>query len=64
MDEPNNERRPPNRCEIGSTWSSAFDVRFAQRFPQIHPVLRASLVIHQQTVSEAKEIWRNEGNPN
>jgi phosphoglucomutase len=25
---------------------------------------RASSILHQQTASEAKEEWRNEGNPN
>ncbi len=64
MDKPNNEQRAPNRGRIVSVRDGAFDVRRAQRLPPIHPVPRAALVIHPQTVSEAKEAWRNEGNPN
>jgi hypothetical protein len=64
MDKPHDEQRLPNRGEIVSVCGSAFDVRFAQRLLPIYPVPRASLVIHQQAVNEAKEAWRNEGNPN
>ena len=64
MDKPNNEQRAPNRGRIVSVRDGAFVVRLAQRLPAIHPASRMSLVIHQQTVSEAKEVWRYEGNPN
>lgn len=64
MDKPNDEQRAPNRGRIVSVRDGVFDVRPAQRLPTIHPAPRAALVIHPQSVNEAKEAWRNEGNPN